>query len=198
MYFLSKFLDTLDRLPAYRHIENVSRDHLGVVEGVSHQRVSCSRAIRTVAQNPVDLVHPAERVGNSLQNVESRPQLFSCFLSFIRHLSVVCQVPTVPTVPFRREGGTSERGNHAEGGSLSSVWIEDNTIKCDACGRERPIAWTTAAEIKGVPDAVMHTYDKLGILQTERTYQSGVTAQTAARKLGWKFVGGSHRCPDCA
>jgi Fe-S cluster assembly scaffold protein SufB len=78
------------------------------------------------------------------------------------------------------------------------VSIEGNTIKCDACGRERRMAATSAAEIEDLPDAVKRTYEKLGIPEAERTYRSGVTAQAAARKLGWKSVGESDYCPDCA
>jgi Fe-S cluster assembly scaffold protein SufB len=59
------------------------------------------------------------------------------------------------------------------------------------------MAGTSAAEIEDLPDAVKHTYEKLGIPETERTYQSGMTAQAAARKLGWKSIGEGDHCPDC-
>jgi hypothetical protein len=74
------------------------------------------------------------------------------------------------------------------------VSIEGNTIKCDVCGREYRIAGTSS----GLPDTTKHTYEKPGIPEAERTYLSGVTAQAAARKLGWKSVGENDYCADCA
>ena len=67
----------------------------------------------------------------------------------------------------------------AEGIKLRPTRSADpgNTVKCDACGRERPIAWTSAAEIEHLSDVVKHTCVKLGIPEAERTYLSGVTAQ---------------------
>ena len=76
------------------------------------------------------------------------------------------------------------------------MWIDRNTIKCDVCGREHPIRWTTAAKLEVLPDNVKHTYDRLGIPEAERTYV--VTVRAAARELRWKSVGGTHYCPDCA
>jgi hypothetical protein len=83
-----------------------------------------------------------------------------------------------------------------EAGSLGPVSTEGNTTKCDACGRERRMGATSAVDIADLPDAVKHTYERLGIPEAERTYRSGVT-QAAAWELGWKSIGGSDYCPDC-
>jgi hypothetical protein len=88
-------------------------------------------------------------------------------------------------------------GLHPGSGSLSLVWIAGNAIKCDACGLERPIEWTSTSDIEDLPEATKRVYDRLGIPEAERTYLSGVTAQASAGELGWKVVGGSHYCADC-
>jgi Fe-S cluster assembly scaffold protein SufB len=77
------------------------------------------------------------------------------------------------------------------------VSIKGNTIKCDACGRERRMAEASALEIKDLPEAIKRTYDRLGIPQAERRY-GGTAAQLAASELGWKAsVDEGDYCPDC-
>jgi Fe-S cluster assembly scaffold protein SufB len=75
--------------------------------------------------------------------------------------------------------------------------IEGNTIKCDACGRERRMAGTSAVEFEDLPEGIRRTYDRLGIPEAERRYE-GSAAQVKASELGWKTsVDEGDYCPDC-
>jgi hypothetical protein len=60
------------------------------------------------------------------------------------------------------------------------------------------MAEISVAKIETLPDATKILYDRLGIPEAERTYPGAVTVQSAARRLGWKSVGESDYCPDCA